>query len=372
MKKLIFVSSWPNRKTAWSGTPNGLYTALEKKCALREIEVAPAASSSPLVNRAKHLWDFFTCHLGQNRAIGQRIDSQNPEDGDPLLVFGEYASKFVGKTYCYQDLSMDYLLRLRLQKHPASNYGINNLVPTFFVRRKVRSANKFYRSCAGIFTMSAWLREDLIRHTGLPENKVHHVGGGCNIDVSKIDCSQKEGFRFLFVGRSWVRKNGPLVVEAFETLQARYPEKKLELYISGPAEKPSQLEGKEHIHFLGLLTHEELIAYYNLCDYFVMPSKFEAYGLVFAEALSFGLPCIGKDFCAMPEFIQEGVNGYLIKEDDSEELARAMARMVENGPALAQYVQFHLEDYVNQYSWDTVADRILAVLKAEGYELSGS
>ena len=41
----------------------------------------------------------------------------------------------------------------------------------------------------------------------------------------------------------------------------------------------------------------------NLCDYFVMPSKFEAYGLVFAEALIYGLPCIGKKCYARPEFI---------------------------------------------------------------------
>lgn len=370
MKNLIFVSSWPNRKTAWSGTPNGLYTALEKKCVLQEIEVAPAVGTNPLVNRAKSLWDFFTCHIRQNRAIEQRIDSHNLEGGNPLLVFGEYTSGAVGNSYCYQDLSMDYLLRLRQQNHPAANYGINDLVPTCFVKRKIKLAEDFYRDCAGVFTMSGWLREDLIKNTGLPENKVHHVGGGCNIDVSKIDCSKKEGYRFLFVGRSWVRKNGPLVVEAFEKLRSMYPEKKLELYISGPKEMPAELAGKEGIVFLGLLTHAELIEYYNLCDYFVMPSKFEAYGLVFAEALSFGLPCIGKDFCAMPEFIQEGVNGYLIRQEDPEELARVMAKMVENGSALASYVQARRSDYVNQYSWDSVADRILAVLKADGYELS--
>ena len=52
-----------------------------------------------------------------------------------------------------------------------------------------------------------------------------------------------------------------------------------------------------------------------------MPSYFEAYGLVFAEALTYGLPCIGRDKFAMSEFIEDGCTGRLISGEDAEELA---------------------------------------------------
>ena len=50
-----------------------------------------------------------------------------------------------------------------------------------------------------------------------------------------------------------------------------------------------------------------------MCDVFCMPSYFEAYGLVFVEALTFGLPCIGRNCYEMPYFIEEGKTGLLRK-----------------------------------------------------------
>ena len=215
--------------------------------------------------------------------------------------------------------------------------------------------------------MSKWLRDDLINNTGLPADKVHHVGGGSNIDVSKIDCSRKTGTKFLFVGKVWDHKNGDLVVEAFKKLAAAHPERQPQLYIAGPQEKPASLEGHENIVFLGRLTYAELLDYYNLCDYFVMPSRHDAYGLVFVEALCFGLPCIGKNLCAMPEFIQPGKNGYLIDRDDAQELAATMEKLLLHGGEMAAAVQADREYYLKQYSWDSVADRIMDVLQRDGY-----
>ena len=49
-----------------------------------------------------------------------------------------------------------------------------------------------------------------------------------------------------------------------------------------------------------------------MCDVFCMPSYFEAYGLVFVEALTFGLPCIGRNCYEMPYFIEDGKTGLLL------------------------------------------------------------
>ena len=98
-----------------------------------------------------------------------------------------------------------------------------------------------------------------------------------------------------------------------------------------------------------------------------MPSKHDAYGLVFVEALCFGLPCIGKNICAMPEFIQPGKNGYLIDRDDADELAGVMEKLLLNGREIAAAVQRDKEYYLETYAWDSVADRIMTVLKRDGY-----
>ena len=217
--------------------------------------------------------------------------------------------------------------------------------------------------------MSEWLRQDIVRELGISADRVHCVGGGSNIDVTKIDASRKNGSRFLFVGKSWERKNGPLVVGAFRKLQEMFPDRQLELYIAGPEKAPESVVGVKNVIFLGLQSHEALIEYYNLCDYFVMPSKFEAYGLVFAEALSFGLPCIGKNFCAMPEFIKDDETGYLIEHDDVDELADALSRLLVNGERLSTNVRLNQADIIRKYSWDAVADRILDVFEKDQYNV---
>ena len=361
MRRIHFINCWGNLKTAWSGTPNGLFNALSKHLDVTELHLYKKTGKIEKVLNA------LTMQMIQNNFIEREIDRMDVSDNQPVFAFGEYRSKVVKNTYCYQDLSVDYLLRLRQQMHPAANFALTPKVPTPIVKLKNRQAKRFYQDCAGVFTMSEWLRNDLIENTGLPAEKVHHVGGGCSIDVTKIDSSKKQGNRFLFVGINWNRKNGALIVESFLKMAAQRTDIAPKLYIAGPTHKPDCIPETDNIIFLGRLTHDELVQYYNLCDYYVMPSIFEAYGLVFVEALCFGLPCIGNNICAMPEFIQDGQNGLLIYQNDVNELATAMEKMLIDGPAMARYVQKNRDHYIDKYSWDSVADRIMQVLRTDGF-----
>lgn len=361
MKDIYFINCWPKMEAAWSGTPMGLYTTLSKRMNLHLLD------GCAKTNKIEQILNGASMGLLRLNSIERLINQTDIPAHTPIFAFGEYSSRRVKDTYCFQDLSVDYLLRLRKSGHEAAPYAFKKIIPTFIAERKNKRAKEFYKNCAGVFTMSQWLHDDLINHTGLRADKVHHVGGGSNIDVSKIDCSRKEGNKFLFVGKVWDLKNGELVVQAFQKMAAAHPEKKPQLYIAGPEEKPACLNGQENIVFLGRLTPAQLLDYYNLCDYFVMPSKHDAYGLVFVEALCFGLPCIGKNLCAMPEFIQPGKNGYLIDRDDAEELADCMGKLLLSGQEMAAAVQADREWYLKQYAWESVADRIMDVLRRDGY-----
>ena len=361
MNKLFFTNIWPDFETAWSGTPVGLYTSLSKRLDVTMLDCCEDKSKVAVILNG------VTRGLLRLNSTKRILNEAPIPDGTPVFAFSECENRHLTNTYCYQDLSVDYLLRLRKENHPAAAYALKKVIPTFLVERKNRKAKAFYEQCAGVFTMSEWLQKDLVERTGLPADKVHHVGGGSNIDVSRIDCSKKEGNKFLFVGKVWDLKNGELVVDAFKALSAAYPDRKIQLYVAGPETEPASIGGCENIIYLGRLTYDQLIAYYNLCDYFVMPSRHDAYGLVFVEALCFGLPCIGKNICAMPEFIQHGKNGYLLEHDDPQELRLLMEKLLLDGPSMAASVQADREYYLETYSWDTVADRIIQVMKNDGY-----
>ena len=109
------------------------------------------------------------------------------------------------------------------------------------------------------------------------------------------------------------------------------------------------------------MNKDELAQYFNLCDVFCMPSKFEAYGLVFVEALIFGLPCIGANRFEMPYFIEDSKTGYLLKSDHAEELADLMEKALQNRE-MKMTVKNRRDWYAKEYSWETVASRIAAVI----------
>ena len=92
-----------------------------------------------------------------------------------------------------------------------------------------------------------------------------------------------------------------------------------------------------------------------------MPSKFEAYGIVFIEALTYGLPCIGRNAFEMPYLIQDGKTGFLLQDEDAWLLAQLMLRALEDSQ-MKENVVTNRAHYLKEYSWDMVARKMAEVI----------
>lgn len=178
--------------------------------------------------------------------------------------------------------------------------------------------------------------------------------GGVNIDCSLICPQKKTNNKILFVGKDFKRKGGHITYEAFKLL--REQGKNVELYVAGPATNPIE-NSVDGYHYMGQVKFKEVAELFNKCDIFCMPSYFEAYGLVFIEALTFGLPCIGRNCYEMPYFIEEGKTGLLLKQDNPKELAGLMEEVLSN-ETYKQNVEAKHDYYLSEYSWDAVARRM--------------
>jgi glycosyltransferase involved in cell wall biosynthesis len=95
-------------------------------------------------------------------------------------------------------------------------------------------------------------------------------------------------------------------------------------------------------------------------DLFVMPSLFEAFGIVFVEALVRGLPCIGRDAYAMPEIIDEASGGRLLRSEDPRDLAELITDALDDDDLYAACAGRAEERYVH-YSWGRAAGDILTI-----------
>lgn len=151
----------------------------------------------------------------------------------------------------------------------------------------------------------------------------------------------------------------PELYAAFQVLKQTIPD--AELYVAGPAQDPYP-DAVAGYHYLGDCPHDKLSELLNLCDVFAMPSHFEAYGLVFIEALCYGLPCLGRNAYEMPYFIEDGKTGLLVDNYDAQQMADKLARLLAD-EEIKKNVLSKRKWYLQEYSWDAVARRIAEVIQ---------
>jgi glycosyltransferase involved in cell wall biosynthesis len=75
---------------------------------------------------------------------------------------------------------------------------------------------------------------------------------------------------------------------------------------------------------------DDLLELLSTADVFVLPSLQEGLPIALAEAMALGLPCIATNVNAIPEAIENNVNGVLVEPNDAEALRAAITRLVEN------------------------------------------
>ena len=89
------------------------------------------------------------------------------------------------------------------------------------------------------------------------------------------------------------------------------------------------LELSQRIHFTGTIDDTQLE--YQQADVFVLPSRFEGYGMVFAEALAAGLPVLAARSGAVPDVVPEAA-GLLVAPDDTQALTEALQQILTSNP----------------------------------------
>lgn len=159
-----------------------------------------------------------------------------------------------------------------------------------------------------------------------------------------------------FVGRLIPEKGISLLLDALH----RIKDAKWHLLILGSGPLESEITGKwqqvfgERLIYRKAVPHAEVPAYMRAMDIFVLPSYTtpawkEQFGLVLAEAMLAGVPCIGSSSGAIPDVI--GPAGLIFKEKDVDDLAHTLERLlvdVEQRQSLAQTAQsFALQHYTH-------------------------
>jgi len=93
---------------------------------------------------------------------------------------------------------------------------------------------------------------------------------------------------------------------------------------------------KPRISLLGAVSPSRLAGLYAASDLFVLPSRYEGFGMAYAEAIAHGLPVIGTTAGAIPDTVP-ATAGLLIPPGDVPALAAALRRLIENAEERAEF-----------------------------------
>lgn len=278
----------------------------------------------------------------------------------PVFVFGD-AILSSAPHFFYQDLDVDTIIRYR--ENGIRTYMYDE-IPLGILKKRRDLQWEYYRRAQSVFAMSEWVKRSIVASGAIESERVHVVGAGSNLPTgfAKNPYSENniKAKTLTFVGRDFHRKGGEVLLEAWPLVRSEVKDAKL--LIAGPSKKGS--DPNLGIEWLGSVNSRSLLDIYRKSTGFVLPSLWEPYGVAFLEAMSTGLPVIGMDYMAMPEFIRPGVNGYLLEKAEAKILADAMVQMLtDTEKTLSLSRQSHLMS--ENYQWPEVRRKMERVLDSE-------
>jgi glycosyltransferase involved in cell wall biosynthesis len=299
---------------------------------------------------------------------------------DAILMVDALAT-FRQPFFVYYDSSWDALIASA--ESPQRYAKMRRLRPATMLARRDFQVEVF-RSSTGVIASSHWLKRCLVTQSGIAAERIHVVPPGAGAFSAQAsrdgqapgrpDESEKlrrriDGPRrkLLSVSRiyeieDFYRKGLDLVVDAVGILRQEF-DPEITLTVAGLDEWPLPGGPPEGVEFLGVIPSGDVPGLYDTHHVFVMPSRMEPFGLVFAEALSRGMPVVARNAYAMPEMVTPGVSGALIDKDDPAELAAAIAGVLASDDIYEQCAA-RAPRIARHFSWSRMADGIVSAVSA--------
>jgi glycosyltransferase involved in cell wall biosynthesis len=223
----------------------------------------------------------------------------------------------------------------------------------------VRRDGRVFGAARAIVATSRWAAADLatlypecaakVRVMPYPVRTAH-------FDPSWLDARARSGeagpVRFLFMGGDFPRKGGPLLLDAWR--EAAFGDRAELDIVTDWRLDANQLPGGARVVRDVTPYSPQWSDLWRRADVFVMPTRGEAFGMVFQEAAAAGVPAIATSINAIPEIVQDGTTGVLVRPGDRADLVHAMAMLVGSPELRARLGR-------------AARDRILAIASPESY-----
>lgn len=261
-------------------------------------------------------------------------------------------------------LLLHYVMRFRLiasargndiQGIPARSRGQRWMLKRLFARANA------------ILFCSSFVQRDAAPYLkyASPRAFVGVAGDGCNLEEFQgIEPYTFSEPYLLAMGRLVHKKGFDLLIEAFSHIVTEFP--RVHLTIAGDGEERANLERlierlemRERVHLFGFADRATTIALFLGCEFFVLSSRLEPFGIVVLEAMAARKAVLATRSGGVVDLVQPGVNGRLI-EPTCEQLVIGMREMLRN-PEETRLLGYQAARTVEKHTWAAVTRVFLDV-----------
>ena len=149
----------------------------------------------------------------------------------------------------------------------------------------------------------------------------------------------------------------------------------LALVIGGGSSRPEERERRvlaelkdiaaaqgidDRVAFTGYVTDEDLPYFYRRARAFVLPSRFEPFGITALEAMACGTPVVATNRGGLARYLRDGYDALLVDPSDADELATAVLRAAADEDLAARLVAQGLETVAREFTWAAIAEKHVA------------
>lgn len=249
-------------------------------------------------------------------------------------------------------------------------------------KRKQFLLRLILRHASSVTTVSRYTKDKII-NCGVPSDRIHvihpcpHINGTESSETLTQPSSQQpmsvDQKILLSVGRLIERKGFDTVIRALRRIQEAVPQTHYIIVGEGPYKKTLQsiavqLGVQHSVTFVGQCTDQELRAWYQRCDVFIMPSRelensdTEGFGIVYIEASSFGKPVIGSTAGGISDAVVDGQTGFIVDPEDITMVADACTRLLTNTMLAEQFGSTGQQRVREIFQWKVQAAQLTRLL----------
>jgi glycosyltransferase involved in cell wall biosynthesis len=230
---------------------------------------------------------------------------------------------------------------------------------------------KYLRSVDGFIFNSRETRAAVASLTGPGKPSVVAYPGGDRFGTRMTEeavaaRSDRDGlFRIIFLGNVIPRKGLHTLVAALACLDrvgwhlSVVGNEEFEDGYTGAVKQAIRRAGMESfISFHGAISDGALAGLLAQSHVLAVPSSYEGFGIVYLEAMGFGLPVIASDRAGGKELVKHGVNGFLVRPEDAAALTRYLSMLMADRKRLDAMSQAALRDFACHPTWAETGRRI--------------